>query len=433
MNYRALALGVCIGFLVALSPACGEPECGPANCNGCCSAEGVCTDSATQNAQACGAGGNTCTACTGAETCNAGVCTPPTTGTPDSGTTGECGNKCPNSDGTCSNVTCTSGCCGLTAAGAPQCKGGAEPTACGQSTATKAVACENCATTNEQCVSKGGTRSCEPALEIGKTCTQDTDCASLGAGGICKLNIGNNTDGGVAYPGGYCTLDCGVDATVCGNNAFCWPFPDLGNLFGENQSLCLNNCDPRADTNPECRENYTCVNWDGTFGGCFPRIAPAPGTIGDACAGAADCDRNATDTFCYPETYKDEQMVTQQTGFTGGYCMAGCEPTEADPNAGCTETDICLNLGSNTNPFLTCMQLCDVNNPAASGCRPEYKCDQLSSGGMAIDAGICFPNCLQPNFECSPEAQAAGYTCQDTGDRRGFCCADFADGGTDCF
>ena len=45
LNYKALALGTVLGFIVAVAPSCGSTasSCGPANCNtGCCDNAGKC-------------------------------------------------------------------------------------------------------------------------------------------------------------------------------------------------------------------------------------------------------------------------------------------------------------------------------------------------------------------------------------------------------
>src|SRR5438445_447120 len=47
LNYKALALGLVLGFVVAVVPSCGTTTktCGAVNCAGCC-ASGACTNGA---------------------------------------------------------------------------------------------------------------------------------------------------------------------------------------------------------------------------------------------------------------------------------------------------------------------------------------------------------------------------------------------------
>lgn len=69
--YRAFLPGLVVGFAFAIAPSCGRP-CTPANCLGCCNADGVCAPGV--KADACGSNGVACEVC---QRCTDGVCEEP--------------------------------------------------------------------------------------------------------------------------------------------------------------------------------------------------------------------------------------------------------------------------------------------------------------------------------------------------------------------
>ena len=73
LNYKALALGTVLGFLIAVVPSCGTPTktCGASNCNtGCCNSSNVCvTSPSNANNNSCGTSGNACVDCTKNDHC----------------------------------------------------------------------------------------------------------------------------------------------------------------------------------------------------------------------------------------------------------------------------------------------------------------------------------------------------------------------------
>jgi hypothetical protein len=90
-------------------------ECNPANCAGCCAADGSCV--LDMSASACGAGGAACAVCGSGQTCQNGACTSP----PPPCGPGNC-NGCCNASGAC--VTNTSGAaCGAGGAACVVCPG----------------------------------------------------------------------------------------------------------------------------------------------------------------------------------------------------------------------------------------------------------------------------------------------------------------------
>lgn len=89
---------------------------------------------------------------------------------------------------------------------------------------------------------------------VGTPCTADNQCdpglicAKTFYVGVTKVDI----------PGGYCTLNCGNDPSVCPANSFCGSFN-----FGR---YCLSNCPPDP-----CRKGYSCCDNSGQQG-CTPSM-----------------------------------------------------------------------------------------------------------------------------------------------------------------
>jgi hypothetical protein len=78
--HRAFLPGLVVGFLLAVAPSCDRP-CTPANCLGCCNANGVCAPGVL--AEACGTNGAMCAVC---QACSNGVCDGPLGGGEGGGT-----------------------------------------------------------------------------------------------------------------------------------------------------------------------------------------------------------------------------------------------------------------------------------------------------------------------------------------------------------
>jgi hypothetical protein len=74
-----LSLGLLIGCVAALTPACPTNTCNASNCvTGCCDSGGRCQ---LPSSNACGLNGNVCQQCVLGQNCSAGVCTGGTSGT----------------------------------------------------------------------------------------------------------------------------------------------------------------------------------------------------------------------------------------------------------------------------------------------------------------------------------------------------------------
>jgi RTX calcium-binding nonapeptide repeat (4 copies) len=111
-------------------------------------------------------------------------------------------------------TSCGSGACAAT--GSLECEDGGAVDTC-------EVTCEG-ACSDESDDDQDGLIDCEdadcdsapecasaPASDIGKSCTSNADCASLGPSGTCELG----------FPGGYCYTPCSTDAE-CPSDAVCW-------------------------------------------------------------------------------------------------------------------------------------------------------------------------------------------------------------------
>lgn len=124
MIRRAVLCGAVVSAVAVLGASCGPGPCGPANCFGCCSATDECVSGNT--AASCGSTGSQCSACTGSQTCEVGVCKGGGGGSGGSGGSGGAPG--------CNNQTCT-GCCFNNT-----CQSGNTAGACGKA----AMACTAC-------------------------------------------------------------------------------------------------------------------------------------------------------------------------------------------------------------------------------------------------------------------------------------------------
>jgi hypothetical protein len=146
------------------------PECGPDNCDGCCSEDDVCHPG--DSGAACGAGGAACAFCSGDAGCVAGSCKLP------------CDSSC-------------AGCCDEEG----NCLDGVDADACGKA----GSACESCGNdvcSNGTCVSAQCAATCEGCCD-GNMCRIGLSEAACGAGGeSCQT-----CSGGQSCIDAVCTVD----------------------------------------------------------------------------------------------------------------------------------------------------------------------------------------------------------------------------------
>lgn len=400
MNRKALALGAVLGFLVAVVPSCGGTKCSPASCTGCCDAKGACVkDPDNKKAATCGKNGASCQDC-GAGTCDAAqVCMGGTGGGMGGGTGGGTGGGMVTA---CNSTNC-SGCCPAgggscipyASQNANTCGGGAA--ACGACTTG-----QQCSYTAQGCVTSMVADAGPEGGKTGAPCATDTDCGFGTAGNTLKCRLATALgDGG--YPGGYCTKVCDMPGQ-CAGDTTCVGIPER---FGEVDSLCLPKCDP-ANGDDDCRmPDYGCYTIGEGEGICWlsnpPMIAvdagPIPGTVGNACMTATDC-QSPPSVGVYCIGFPDGGV---QDGYNAGYCARDC----STPEQGCS-TDggaICFNFGNDMDPFLECAKVCNVatDGGGQGDCRTDYVCAGLTfADGGAAPQGICIPNCHN---------MGAGWTC----------------------
>jgi hypothetical protein len=147
----------------------GTPEpCSPANCGGCCSANGVCLTGTSDTT--CGAKGEACQNCRSVGR----VCTQP-------------GSYCAFFP-TCGSVTCPTGCCDERG----DCASGRSDSACGNS----GQACADCSASGQACAAQG-------------FCYSGTHCGPDNCAGCCTAN-------GLCRPGSG-SANCGQFGALCDN------------------------------------------------------------------------------------------------------------------------------------------------------------------------------------------------------------------------
>ncbi len=236
--------------------------------------------------------------------------------------------------------------------------------------------------------------------QAGATCTTAAECAFLGAGAKC-ITAASEAQGGAAYPVGYCTVDCGPQGE-CPTNSECieltntmLPDGGLRTITGQDTPVCLGLCD--TSTNEPCGQNTFCLGTGtGTEGVCAPYTQIPAGMLGSACTSATQCSFPPVNGFCFPES-----TSMGPTGFNGGACMADCTFNDE-----CGDDGTCVRVSTDGTSY--CIEKC-LNPGERSTCRAGYTCGVLTSGGVPIPEGACFPDCSAPGWECE-----MGQTCNTT-------------------
>ncbi len=232
MQKSVLALGVVLGFALAVVPSCGRP-CGPQSCAGCCDASGACVAPTASAADAtCGTQGARCVDCTAAQQ----VCDPTAFAcAPKQGPSCTVAARdCPAGEGQCvafdqaGTARCFPGACdtlvqdcpsGSRCLYAPLTDGGV-----GRACGAAGTVAENatCATTGFDdcgvglaCVGVQGQRTCH------RYCASDADC---GASARCSLRV---TFTGTVEKPSFCVsvMPCDPLASTCPSGQTCTPLP----------------------------------------------------------------------------------------------------------------------------------------------------------------------------------------------------------------
>ncbi|MBM4782461.1 MAG: hypothetical protein GQE15_32700 [Archangiaceae bacterium] len=212
MNGRAFLVGLAIGVVAAVSPACGTTtkKCLRSNCAGCCDANDEC-QMGTQGF-ACGSDGRTCATCMPNQACTAGVCVGGSTGggSATAGGSAAGGNAAGGNAPLCANCN---GCCDNGV-----CRGGNTFTACG----IGGSACQNCQSQNKACNTMGQciAFACPGCLLDGGICSPGNSNLACGSdAGVCQTcGIGQSCFGGACVTATTCgPANCGgcCDGTMC--------------------------------------------------------------------------------------------------------------------------------------------------------------------------------------------------------------------------
>ncbi len=424
----ALALA---GAVLTVS-ACGpvQADCGPHNCDGCCSLDGRCQLGQAEGA--CGAGGGACVSCPATQSCVGGACVPFVAG--DAGCAG-----CRDALGVCHGGQTEAG-CGIVGGVCVSCADGerCQNGRCVPDTGCKPEG-ERCQLSGDCCsdfCSADGVCLTRPqGRDAGSTCPSMNVCADQPGPGdascacaqaVCAVDpfccsdqwdlgcaqmaqrlcpeCGGGTDGGLRPDGGLCEPEgalCSQDQECCQGVCsavlgLCWAG------LGGDGGTCLPDFDP-------CTQHGDCCNgfcnpqsglcWAGGSDGgpgCFMDFTP--------CSQHADCCGN----FCEPQF----GLCWSGGGFDGGgldggsgnavqcgalgmACTSGddcCSATCVDgacvpnPNGGQVAcgaiTDLCRNSATGTDPASP--RTCDPCVEAI--CAGDPWCCQNDWDGVCVQA-----------------------------------------------
>jgi hypothetical protein len=435
MNYKALALGAVLGFVVAVVPSCGTPKAG---CNivscptGCCDANAKCVASpANSNNTTCGTAAATCDDCTKktGTTCKSFACVS------SSSVGGGSGGAAGGGAGGGSGGGAAGGGSGGGAAGGGS-GGGGGTTACaagqgpcnGCCSGTLCIVLANTTTTNcgvngASCNSCASGQLCTagvcangagggagggsgPSGVIGSACSNDSDCsqvavtsqeAAAGFKAFCKKTLSS----GIPYQGGLCTRRC-INNSMCGTGLCDY----VDGPYGEVDNICIASCSQTV----ACRTGYKCYQYGATAFACGPtmpdgtdiaRADAGPGNIGNLAGGPCTMDSQcppAVEGFCVQPAAPDGGMP-----FTGGMCSADCAVAASDTwcgtNGSCNGFIGASDPATGPTVAWECRQACtgDDGGILTPACRTGYACS-------AAVNGTCNPRCDNPGNGCAAPA-----------------------------
>ena len=215
---RAIALGMSLGFVLAVVPSCGTKpptaKCNRNTCPGCCDATGDCFNG--KSPEACGLDGITCSVCKTGQSCSGeGVCRNP--GNTDGGTGGGVGSGGGTGSTGGGKGGGTGGIGGGSGAGGGVGTGGGMGTGGGSTAACSNLNCANgcCNPVNGACMAGDQNTQCGGGGLACKVC-------STGAGQMCMNGscVGGNCDA-TTCPSGCCSNNVcvtSINANQCGLN-----------------------------------------------------------------------------------------------------------------------------------------------------------------------------------------------------------------------
>ncbi len=318
MSYRALALGIALGFLFAAVSSCLSNNCNSLGCRGCC-LHGICLNPG--KATACGSGGNACVACAAGQTCQDNQCV-----------FGGVGARC-TSDLNCGAVDNPAaqckmatnpfgspypgGYCTRPCAAQSDCPNGSYCLGIWRAFGEYDVACwKGCQSQSDcgegyNCYDFGlrttGVCWLDPAPNpdpgppappglVGMPCTSDLQCRNPPNDGFCIAEQGDA--GPTGHVGGECTAPCDVGRTAhCGDGAACVSFSSSVGSSSQCLRVCQNPGQGQGDpTDGGCRPSYICITLgtpDGgpaSVGGCVPNCNnPGAGCSSGTCRSSGYC------------------------------------------------------------------------------------------------------------------------------------------------
>ncbi len=259
----------------------GTPSCGPLNCNGCCTPDGVCVEGI--DSLACGTGGQACQACGAGQFCAGDkTCRPIPACGPQS-----CAGCCATVQGQAECVIATTAeACGKGGEACASCGPGFGCNAgvceraetCGPATCTGCCVGDICATGNQSAACGGGGVACSncgaeapPRVCQGGVCELPTcgpnNCLGCCAGNTCVVGTQDNACGS---PSGLACTDCTQAAQVCVGRT-CRERCGAGNCAG----CCQGNTCSTGFANSACGSGgVSCVNCSARGSTCNGLTAP---------------------------------------------------------------------------------------------------------------------------------------------------------------
>jgi len=271
---RTLTIMITIAALACLLAGCGGDDdasaCGPSNCAGCCTADGLCVSGDAKDQ--CGTGGGACAAC---------------------------------QSGTCSAGTCVAGCNATNCPGCcqgEQCMPGTVPSACGKGGAS-CVICQSgelCSSGACAPVTSCDTTTCPSGCCQGGQCMPGITDAACGSGGVacvaCQVPaqscVNQSCTSGPTCDASTCPDGC------CDSQAQCLP-GNLDTACGKGGAACDacaagNTCVNNACSSPAgCGPCAGCCDGQSCVAGTADTACGGGGVACQACGSFAACTNNA--------------------------------------------------------------------------------------------------------------------------------------------
>jgi hypothetical protein len=304
----------------------------------------------------------------------------------------------------------------------PACTPGTTRLCAGVSRCQGTQACLDDGSGYGDCDCSGAPRKAPPTMSstpatmpyIGRSCTADADC---GTGLTCFTAAGNNVFGGGAA-GGYCTLNCNGNDSVC--TAIDAQSACVGTGVG--QPICLRTClsqDPTSGAENKClgRVDVVCKSPAALMQTQYTGLRMT--------------------SWCFPQCNSDDDCPGRHCNLGTGVC-SDTAPTGTEIGGRCSTNADCIGgacVQVGVDDFL-CSAPCVFGQPVGCGyglspavreaaCLAPLVQGFLSSEGQG-DLGFCAETC-DVDTDCAQHA-ARGWACAKTATanqqlfgRSGFC------------